>query len=155
MKFIADSMLGRLARWLRISGYDVVYGKNIGDEDILKIARSEGRILLSRDVLLYEKSIGKGVEACLVNNGDIVEQLRQLRRELGVKIKDTPESSRCPLCNSAVRKIEGKKEVPAAVRDCFDEFWKCAGCGKVYWYGGHWRNIRELVEKVNSYDSEG
>lgn len=152
MKFIADSMLGRLARWLRLSGYDVAYANDILDNSILEHAKSEGRILLSKDKNLCEKAKGRGIDATLVTSDNILEQLRQVVRERNLTIRSTPEFSRCPLCNSAVKKIEKEKikdRVPKTVFKHSKEFWECRNCGKIYWHGGHWKNIRERVRSLN------
>ncbi len=152
MKFIADSMLGRLARWLRLSGYDVTYANDILDEGMLEHAKSEGRILLSKDKNLCKKAKSRGIETTLIMSEDILEQLKQVATEKRLTIRSTPELSRCPLCNAAVEKIEKEKikdRVPNAVFERMDAFWKCKGCGKIYWHGGHWKNIRERVEKID------
>ena len=106
MKFIADSMLGRLARWLRLSGYDVTYANDILDEGMLEHAKSEGRILLSKDKNLCKKAKSRGIETTLIMSEDILEQLKQVATEKRLTIRSTPELSRCPLCNAAVEKIE-------------------------------------------------
>ncbi len=151
MKFIADSMLGRLARWLRLSGYDVAYANDVSDNSILEHAKS-GRILLSKDKSLCEKAKSRGIDATLVTSDNILEQLRQVVRERNLTIRSTPEFSRCPLCNSAVKKIEKEKikdRVPKTVFERINEFWECRSCGKIYWHGGHWKNIRERVRRID------
>lgn len=152
MKFIADSMLGRLARWLRLSGYDVLYENDVVDESIIERAKSEGRVLLSKDKNLCKKAKSRGIETTLIMSEDILEQLKQVARERNLTIRSTPEFSRCPLCNGIVEKIEKsevKNRVPKTVFESSGEFWECRDCKKIYWHGGHWKNIREVVENLN------
>jgi hypothetical protein len=151
VKFIADSMLGRLARWLRLSGYDVLYANDILDESILEQAKS-GRILLSKDKNLCKKAESRGIDAMLVTSDDILEQLKQVAMERNLIIRSTPEFSRCPLCNAVVEKIEKEKirdRVPKSVFKRTNGFWECKSCGKIYWHGGHWKNIRERVRRID------
>jgi hypothetical protein len=151
MKFITDSMLGRLARWLRLSGYDVLYSEKLRDEDILELAVEEGRIVLTRDKKLKVKADVRGVDAALVISNDLVEQLRQLAIERSIDIKGTPVNARCPLCNSTIKivaKNEVAQRVPENVLREVEEFWKCVTCGKIYWHGGHWKKIKEIAERI-------
>ncbi|MBI5253540.1 MAG: Mut7-C RNAse domain-containing protein [Euryarchaeota archaeon] len=151
MKFIADSMLGRLARWLRLSGYDVAYANDVSDNSILEHAKS-GRILLSKDKKLCEKAKNMSIDATLVTSDNILEQLKQVVRERKLIIRSAPEFSRCPMCNSDVEEIKKEKikdRVPKTVFERISEFWECRSCGKIYWHGGHWKNIRERVRSLN------
>lgn len=152
MKFIADSMLGRLARWLRLSGYDVLYANDIMDESVLEQAKAESRVLLSKDKNLCKKAESSGIEVALIESENILEQLKQIARERNLTIRSTPEFSRCPLCNAAVEKVEKRKiknKVPESVFVRTAEFWECKSCGKIYWHGGHWKNIRERVRRID------
>ncbi|MEE8168114.1 MAG: Mut7-C RNAse domain-containing protein [Candidatus Hydrothermarchaeales archaeon] len=151
MKFIADSMLGRLTRWLRLSGYDVFYAKDLKDEEILEKAEQEERILLTRDKKLTENADSVGVAYSLIRGNGLLEQLRQLTGEQDILVHDTPEVSRCPLCNSkvkAVAKENVKERVPDSVFQVFEEFWICEDCGKIYWHGGHWKKIKDMVMQI-------
>jgi hypothetical protein len=152
MKFIADSMLGRLTRWLRLSGYDVLYRNDITDTKIIEMAKSEKRVLLSRDKTLCRKAQRMDVKTSLILSSEIMQQLKQVIKEWGIEIYDTPVFSRCPMCNSKIEKAEKDKvkdKVPETVFFATNEFWRCNRCGKVYWHGGHWRNIKEMVERLN------
>lgn len=151
MKFIVDSMLGRLTRWLRMSGYDVSYIKDSEDDEILKRAKREKRILLTRDRDLYKRAVKLGVSASLLQDDDFIRRLRQVEGEYGIKFKETPVASRCPTCNGAitqVKKRDIKNKVPQKVYKVNEKFWKCTECGKIYWHGGHWENIKKMVEKL-------
>ncbi len=148
MEFTADTMLGRLSGWLRLMGYDVHYKADFEDDEI--IASAKGRMILTRDGALFEMAKRRGLPVLLVRATDIKGQLSQLREEIGIELYDTPEHSRCPLCNGEVESIEKEKikgEVPAGVLEN-SEFWICKNCQKIYWEGGHWKNIREMVKDV-------
>lgn len=152
MKLLADSMLGRLARWLRLSGYDVAYlSACSSDDEVLRLAAKEKRLLLSRDSKLCRRAGKHGLGCLYIESGDFYEQLRQVVEQLGVRLYDTPEFSRCPRCNGEIKKAGEKNvlsRVPEGVRERLREFWECSACGKVYWEGSHWRNIKEVVRKV-------
>ncbi len=151
MKFIADSMLGKLTRWLRMSGYDVVYSRTFDDSTLIEMAVLEKRPLLSRDKTLVKKAKDRGVEAVFMNSDNIGGQLRQLVAEFGITLYDSPEYSRCPMCNHEILEVEKtdvRPQVPEKVFLNFERFWQCPGCGKVYWQGGHWERIRAVVEEV-------
>ena len=154
MKFIADRMLGRLSRWLRIFGYDTLEIRKQENEDdvLLDLAEKEDRILISRDALLIRKAIRKGMRAYLVRSSQIMEQLREIRSEF--KLDHEPEMDRCTLCNSIIRKIEPfemeilktKEYVYPERLEKGTEFWLCDNCGQIYWKGTHWKNILESAK---------
>jgi uncharacterized protein with PIN domain len=154
MKFIADRMLGRLARWLRLFRYDTLEIRKQDNEDnvLLDLAEKEDRILISRDALLIRKAIRKGIRAYLVQSSEIMEQLREIQLEFQLNFE--PEMDRCTLCNSIIRKIEPfemeilktKEYVYPERLEKGTEFWICDNCGQVYWKGTHWKKI---IERVN------
>jgi uncharacterized protein with PIN domain len=155
MKFIVDAMFGRLARWLRMSGYDTVYDVNLKDGRIVMIAKKEGRAIITRDKDVYSRAVKEDVKATFISSLDFIDQLRQVEEEHSVKFKETPALSICPHCNgelSSADKKDIKAKLPEKVGDVYDEFWTCQGCGKVYWYGGHWKNIKETVRRIKSDD---
>src|SRR5574341_78139 len=156
MRFIADRMLGRLSRWLRLFGYDTLEIRRQENEDdlLLELAEKEGRVLLSRDRMLIRKAIKRGIAAYLIKSSDIVEQLTEMRKEFN--IKSEPEMDRCSLCNSPIRKVEPGEMDTVRSKDYVyperlkstTEFWVCDKCGQVYWQGKHWENIMETVKRL-------
>lgn len=147
--FLLDGMLGALARWLRICGYDAEYLRDASDEELITRAVDEGRVLLTRDRLLHRKAVKAGVEAFLVEGDDDAEKLASVSRRFSLKLD--PNRSRCPQCDAALiavdrEAVQGK--VPPRTFEAYDEFWVCRSCGKVYWRGSHWRNIIETVEEA-------
>ncbi|HEY9207244.1 MAG TPA: Mut7-C RNAse domain-containing protein [Candidatus Methanoperedens sp.] len=156
MKLIVDRMLGRLARWLRLLGYDTISIARQENEDdlLLTLALGEGRILVSRDRMLINKAIKKGISAYNIQSQDIIEQIKEMHKEFDILLE--PRMDRCTLCNSNIRKVEAwemkgvkeKEYVYPAVLERVSEFWICDKCGQVYWLGKHWENIRETVRKL-------
>ncbi len=153
LRFIADSMLGRLSRWLRLLGYDTLYFPTIEDNKIIRIARSEGRILLTRDTRLIKEK-GVGVKFLLLTSNDTVHQVLEVIKIFGLMAGDM---KRCALCNGVLKNIEKasvQDSVPEYVYLNFSSFMKCTECGKVYWQGSHIRRFRDRFEKMISVSSE-
>ena len=156
MKFLADAMLGKLAEWLRILGYDTLSASDLSildDDYLLDVAEAESRILLTKDRGLYEKATKQGVKAVLVEGNTVEEQLAFLLRNSIIEINEVPSLERCPRCNGPlvkVRKEEVKGLVPVSVYMSHDEFWMCTNCGQIYWKGSHWKRMKEFVERVKA-----
>lgn len=149
--FLADRMLGRLARWVRFMGYHVTYAKESwSDNDIAEKCKDGSSILLSRDRELCNR-VEKSV---YVTSSVLDEQLRQFA-SLFVPVKDKIMRI-CPKCNSDlvdIEKEEVKDHVPEGVYRNAGEFWKCISCGKLYWDGTHYdRIIRKISELTGVQD---
>ena len=131
-RFVADRMLGKLAKWLRVLGYDVVYLKRAGEEEILKKLQ-DGRILLTRN-RRARRWHGKG-QIFTVYDNDPKTQLREVVRGLRLHEFDGAIFSRCLNCNhplEAVEREEVREEIPDYVYQKEREFHRCGNCGKVY-----------------------
>ncbi len=151
MNFILDGMLGKLARWLRMMGHDVKYSNDIGDPDLLSIAKEEKRVLLTRDFALYQRAIANGLDTFYVEGTTEVERLSELAHRFNLQLNIDLENSHCPKCNTKLQSvpkkdIENKVEKNTLVH--YDVFWRCLKCEAVYWQGGHWTKIRETLEKA-------
>jgi uncharacterized protein with PIN domain len=151
MKFLADHMLGSLARWLRFFGFDCAYPDALSDKELKEIAKKEERILLTRD---KELSRAKDITTLYIESTDMEEQL--VRVVLEFHLKPTDALSRCSLCNSILEKIEKsevKGKVPENVFSLQNEFWKCNRCGKYYWKGTHYQGIKKTLEELERKSS--
>jgi len=142
-------MLGKLARWLRLLGHDAEYGRDATDDELLAWAASEDRVLLTSDVELYRRALLSGLRAFLVRGSNERERLAELAVGLGIRLEVDMEASRCPKCNSPV--VEVPKDavrglVPEGSWLRHERFWRCTGCGQVYWQGSHWANIEAVLE---------
>ena len=146
MKFLADNMLGSLARWLRFLGFDTAYPDVLTDKDLKELARQENRVLLTRD---KELSKAKDIAVVYIESIDLKEQLVQVVANYNLKI--TSAFSRCSLCNSLLdpvdkKEVEGK--VPEKVFNLQDEYWECQKCKKFYWQGTHYQGIKKKLEEL-------
>ncbi len=160
MKFIADSMLGRLARWLRLIGYDTLYYPEIEDSILLRIAREENRTLLTRDTRLVKV---RGLQDyLLLKDNDTFEQLKHVM--LAFKLLPSgnsaesvfvPDRSRCSLCNQVLENVpreHAKVHVPEYVFETCDGFKHCKNCSRFYWKGTHHellhRKLSEIIDDI-------
>lgn len=143
--FVCDTMLGKLARWLRILGYDTVYA-NESDNGLMMIAKGEERILLTRDEELAGRSGG-----FLIKKSSVDDQLKELLDAGLIEVKENRMLTRCPLCNSVLEPVDKESvrgRVPERSFENSDRFWYCEHCDKYYWVGKHWTDIKERVERI-------
>ena len=136
IKFIADVMVGKLARWLRVLGYDVLYSNTFSDDEIVAVAESGGRIILTRDTGLCGRRMH--AQCVLIASDDYKEQVRQVIRRFD--LKDFRFFSRCLECNvllEAIDKEDAFEKVPPFVYLTQDRFASCPSCNRIYWHGTH------------------
>lgn len=149
MKFIVDEMLGRLAKWLRMLGYDTVYKTPTSDSILVNQAFREQRIMLTRDTRLVDrKYIPRYI---LIKSDNYIEQLRQIIKELGLLPAPDLFFSRCILCNTEIESIpknEVETKVPPYVYKTQEKFLYCPRCNKIYWSGTHIEMARERLREV-------
>jgi hypothetical protein len=151
VKFIADGMLGKLTRWLRILGCDVKYSNKLDDAALIATAKREKRSLLTKDFELYRQATSKGAEAFYVQASTGEGKLAEVARRFNIELTVDMTVSRCPKCNSRVRRASKDRVADKVGKGTFahyEEFWKCRKCGQVYWQGAHWRGIRYKLEKT-------
>ncbi|MFP3318210.1 MAG: Mut7-C RNAse domain-containing protein [Thermoplasmata archaeon] len=153
MKFITDHMLGRLAKYLRLLGYDTLYPDySMDDNSIIDMAKSEGRILITRDKLLYSKYR----DSILIKSENYMEQLREVNNKIGLKTENM--LSRCSVCNVPLEKIDKENvrgKVPENVFNTHDVFFICPKCKRVYWMGTHTKKIIETFREVLGIEDRG
>jgi hypothetical protein len=149
-RFLCDNMLGSLARWLRFLGYDTLYPGAMGDTDLLKLAREDGRLLLTRDKELASRAGGLGH---LVQSDVLDEQLADIRKAYGLDLTGENLLSRCSLCNAVLVSIDrdeaGKAGVPEPIAQRHRRFWRCPGCGRLYWPGSHYERIMGKIGELD------
>ncbi|HVP93175.1 MAG TPA: Mut7-C RNAse domain-containing protein [Acidobacteriota bacterium] len=149
MRFIADGMLGKLTRWLRLLGNNVEYSSELDDAQLIKVAKRERRILLTRDLELYQQAIAKGISSFYLDGKTEAENLSQLAKRFNITLEIDMAKSRCTKCNVRVRLIPKEKVADKIERKTFSyysEFWECPKCGQIYWQGAHWARIRKTLE---------
>ena len=149
IEFIADCMLGKLARWLRILGFDTLYYARADDAELADIAARERRVLLTRDTRLIErKNITRFI---LIHHDDVQSQLKQVIVELGLCIEPSPEMRRCPACNGLLRETDRSSvtgRVPLHIYRSRTRFRQCSGCGKIFWKGSHYDKISQKIRRM-------
>lgn len=145
-RLLADAMLGRLARWLRLLGYDTAYWRDGSDEALVRQARAEGRLILTRDHQLAGR---RGVAAFLVTAETLDEQIAEVRAILAPLGGNPQPFTRCPECNGALADLPrsaARDLVPPYVWHTQPEFRRCPDCGRVYWKGTHWPAMAARLE---------
>lgn len=148
MKFIVDCMLGKLAKWLKILGFDALYFSKIEDDELLDIAQKQGRILLTRDTGLIEKA--KNVETLFLESEEWRDQVRQVLEVFDLWEQANPHT-RCIECNvrlKSLAKKNAKNLVTPFVYKHADSFALCPDCGRVFWRGTHFRDMEFKIEEI-------
>lgn len=147
--FLVDHMLGRLVKWLRLLGFDAIYARDEADSELLRRARHEQRIILTRDRALSQ---AQSARTLFVQARTPLAQLAEVARRLSLRLDEQRLFTRCSLCNGLVQPVD-KEEVRdrlpeagpeadrEAHRDLYDELTYCAGCDKVYWKGTQYARI--------------
>jgi uncharacterized protein len=151
VKFLADGMLGKLARWLRILGQDVIYSTQLSDNELLGLAKAEGRVLLTKDFELYKRAISRNLDAFYVEGKRESDRLAEVAKRYGVALVIDMDKSHCPICNTKLQvapKEQLKDELEQNTYIYYDKFWKCPNCGQVYWQGAHWKQITKTLTKA-------
>jgi hypothetical protein len=123
MKLLLDGMLGRLAKWLRLLGYDTAYFADLDDNELVRLARAQGRTLLTRDTELARR---RGLSSLLIESDELEEQIQQAISELHLETKQP--FSRCPVCNTLLQEVEKpsvKERVPPYVFRTEEHFSLC------------------------------
>jgi uncharacterized protein len=147
-RFIADAMLGRLTKWLRLLGYDVAYEKKIGDRELMERAMAENRILLTRDHHFLNRRLPEGVLLFRFENDRLPDQLRRIVQAFHLST-DRHRLSRCVECNLLVNEISREAadgRVPDYVHRTQNHFSECPGCHRIFWAGTHPVQINRRLE---------
>ncbi len=150
IRFAADRMLGRLAKMLRLLGYDTLYSPNLTATQLEEVARREERILLTRGSI---KKRFPGFQNVLALKSDYPpEQIREAVQHFGLDAK-SGLWTRCTLCNAEIQKVEKRaveSRVEPKVFQIYQEFFRCSGCGHIYWRGSHVERILKNLSLVLS-----
>lgn len=151
--FLADGMLGRFTRWLRMLGCEVTYFNEASDDRLLELAETEDRVLLTRDMELFRRAKTRGLDAYYIEGPTTPETIAEVAKRYQIRLEVDPSLSRCPTCGFPLRPIEKAEvqdRVPTGTFKQYDEFWVCTSCGKVYWRGSHWKRINETLERAKT-----
>ena len=146
LKFIADCHLGKLAKYLRMMGFDTLFFDSIDDDDLIELSEQEDRVILTRDKLLHEK---KNSNTFYLDSIDNLEQLCELDKAFS--IKNNRQQPRCTLCNVTLKEINKQEildQVPSKVLKYFDFFEICPKCKRIYWHGSHYKRMMNKIEAI-------
>ncbi|HAH20681.1 MAG: hypothetical protein A2Y00_04720 [Omnitrophica WOR_2 bacterium GWF2_43_52] len=148
MKFIVTKELGRLAKWLKILGFDTEYHAENKEGSLSLRALQEDRIVLTRNSHWGAHS---GIRTLYIKSDSVYAQIQQVLSELSFAADETQMFTRCILCNEALSVIEKEKvkdKVPEYVFKSQENFVNCPRCQKIYWQGSHRGNVKEIIAKL-------
>jgi len=148
-RFAVDCMLGKLARWLRVLGFDTTYYHHIDDRDLLERAGTECRVVLTRDRALAAGAREGGI--LLVHSDELAEQLRQVLADFGLRPERRRLFSRCIECGGPIEPLSAEAaagRVPDYVRETQTAFSTCPHCNKIFWNSTHVSAMLERLEKM-------
>lgn len=144
-KFAADRMLARVARWLRMLGADTIFDESIDGASMLKLARAEGRVMLTRD-----KRLKTAPDVLFLESNNFREQLREILARYPLHSLHLA-LSRCSLCNTRLIEVDRdlvRMRVPPFVYASIEKFSECPHCAHLYWAGTHPGRIIEELRKL-------
>lgn len=146
-RFLLDTMLGKLATYLRMCGYDAAYTLDDGIEDddaILERVRESDRTLVTRDRELADRA----PDAILLQSREVEDQLRELAAA-GVDLSLAEEPSRCGVCNGLLERVAPTDRTPEYAPDPADvDVWRCDDCGQHFWQGSHWDDVAATLSEL-------
>jgi hypothetical protein len=154
VRFVVDVMLGKLAKWLRILGFDAAYGNRADDRELLQTARRERRVLLTRDHRLLQSA--RNVHSLLIESDDWRRQLAQVLDVLDLRDKARP-LSRCLACNVKLKRLARKNARNLVAPFVFERaaaFSICPRCGRVYWPGTHFGDMEAKLSAILQHSGD-
>jgi uncharacterized protein with PIN domain len=150
MKLLLSKELGRLARWLRILGFDTAYFAGDNLSSLLIQALKEERIILTRNQRLTSAS---GTKVILIKDQTLKDQIRNILSALEIGLDPDLMFKRCILCNMQLVKVDKEKvkdRVPEYVFKTTKDFTSCPKCRRIYWQGSHWGNVKDTLKNIGS-----
>ena len=148
IRFMADEMLGKLAKWLRTIGYDTVYYTGGGDSALVKRALAENRVILTKDSHLVRRKLAR--KSLFIKSEHPREQFKQVVEELKLDVQ-SKLFTRCLICNQELNLTEKediRDRVPSYTYLTQDKFYECPECERVYWPGTHKDNMLQMISDI-------
>jgi uncharacterized protein with PIN domain len=146
-RLVLDAMLGKLATYLRMCGYDTAYALDRdaeADDDLLALADGEDRLLITRDGDLAARA----PDSLLIGEREVEGQLRELA-DAGFRLSLAPEPAHCGVCNGPVEEVKPEEPTPEYAPSASDEaVWRCTDCGQHFWKGSHWASVRATLDEL-------
>ncbi len=153
-KFLADHMNGDIARWLRIMGFDCEYPPPAAtDDEILAQADRESRVVITSDRELYSRARRRGLNAVLLVDAPLEQKIAKILKDLHIETLYGTLSPRCTACNGELERVhtlDVRDQLPKKLMRTFRYIHRCKRCGRLYWEGTHWKNIKETLRKIAS-----
>lgn len=155
--FIVDSNAGKLARWLRMMGYDALFFNDIEDGRLVDMAMKEGRVVVTRDTQIAKRRVAANgsLRVILTRDDDPRTQLLQVMKELSLDCR-LRQFTRCLECNRRLvprSREEVKDLVPPYVFGTQAQYMQCPSCSRIYWQGTHWQRMKRALEEITSASS--
>ncbi len=159
MKFLVDAMLGKLARFLRIFGYDTIYADDLNEhfktesipDDLLKQYAEENDLIIITKDLPFHKRITK--KSIYLKGEGVYNYLKQLKVEFGLQYNFDAVTARCSVCNSGLEKVKKKEQIKDKIEPesykHHNKFYQCLSCEKIFWKGSHLKDILKKIEKID------
>jgi uncharacterized protein len=147
-KFIVDVHLGKLAKLLRLMGFDTLYQNNFTIEELQRISLEQDRIILSRNNLLATKTN----KFCLITDQHPVSQLKQVYVYFQLADHIRP-FTRCIICNGMLETVSKESIINSLQKNTFayfNEFWHCTDCNRIYWKGSHYDNMLKIIQSIST-----
>lgn len=147
MKFIADVHLGKLAKLLRMLGFDTLYNNSFTNTQIISIALNENRVLLSRNNSITNLP---QLQSLTITDEDADKQIQQVLHHFKLNNQIHP-FTKCIVCNGALQPVAKEKifnKLPQKTALYFNEFWQCNNCNGIYWKGSHYEHINKMIERI-------
>ena len=151
IRFAADASLGKLAKWLRLLGFDTLYVREIPNSRFMEFG--ERRILLTRTERIRDQN--RSYPLIFIRSNHPFEQLKEVIQALGLISADIRPFSRCIRCDFSIKTVDKESvrdRVPDYTWETCDTFQMCAQCGRIYWPGSHTERCRETIQRL--FDSE-
>lgn len=151
MELLVGPPLGKLARWLRILGFDTEYDASLNMQECINYCQEYNRIFITRSNEANKRAEILGIQSFVIKKTNISDQLKELSIR-GIKLpKLDIGKARCSLCNGKIllcTASEVKALIPEGSKKRYQEFYRCNACNQPYWEGSHWIRIRETIEGI-------
>ena len=154
MLFLVDGMLGNVAKKLLLLGYDTEYFSGMNDLELIKKAKQEDRIIISKDRQLIANAKKSAVVTIQITKENEIEQFFEILDAVDLELNEiSGDTARCTRCNSQTTRIAKSKisdKVPSKVFECNENFWECDKCKQVYWEGSHIKKLQDFLIKIKT-----
>jgi uncharacterized protein with PIN domain len=152
LRFIVDQNVGKLAKWLRMMGYDSLFFTGEDDSQMVRQAMAEDRILLTRDTGIMKRKVVTGgrLKAILMESEEPEQQMRQLMAAIDLNSQSRPFTI-CLECNRPLidrEPAEVKDRVPPYVSKTQTQYMECPECHRIYWRGTHWKAMLNKLHRI-------